>query len=145
MQDTTDSRVPKRSRALTKVGGSPPMFKETRLVSGKKSDIFVEWASASMKHDTPFNISIISSQFGGTAVAGLIFSSEASLSTAASGPPSVPRASYSDGTLLGVATSGCATAVALGSATSGWVTVAALGPTTSGWVVATTLGPTTSG
>ena len=47
------------------------MFTETHLVSGKKSDILVEGASASVKHDTPFNISIISSQLGGTAAAGL--------------------------------------------------------------------------
>ena len=82
------------------------MFTETRLVSGKKSNIFVEGAFASVKHDTPFNISIISSQLGGAAEAGLLFSFGASSTTAISGPPSVPRASSAVGTLLGAAASG---------------------------------------
>ena len=69
------------------------MFTKTRLVSGKKSDILVEGASASVKHDTPFNISIISSQLGRTVVARLLFSSGASSSLDASGTLSDPRVS----------------------------------------------------
>ena len=66
------------------------MFTETRLVSGKKSDILVEGASASVKHDTPFNISISSSQLRGTAAVGLLFLSGASSSFDSSGIPSDP-------------------------------------------------------
>ena len=76
------------------------MFTETRLVSEKKSNILVEGASASVKHGTPFSISIISSQLGGTVAAGLLFSSRASSSIAASGTPSVPRVSTAVGALL---------------------------------------------
>ena len=56
MQDTDDSRVPKGS--WVEAGGLPLIFTDTRLVREKKLDIFVEGASASVKHDTPFNISI---------------------------------------------------------------------------------------
>ena len=76
------------------------MFIETRLVSGKKSDILVEGASAFVKHDTSFNISIISSQLGGTTAAGLFFSSGASSLIVVSGTPSIPRVSTAVEALL---------------------------------------------
>ena len=82
------------------------MFTENHLLSGKKSEIFMEGASASVKHGTPFNISIISSQLGGAAGAELLFSSGASSVTAASEPPSVPQASSAVEALLGAAASG---------------------------------------
>ena len=73
------------------------MFKETRLVSEKKSAILVEGASAFVKHGTPFNISISSSQLGGTATSGLLFSYGASSSIEASGTPFDPRVSTAVG------------------------------------------------
>ena len=76
------------------------MFTKTHLVSRKKSDILIEGASASVKHDTPFNISIISSQLGGTMAARLLFSSGASSLTAASETPSDARVSTTVGALL---------------------------------------------
>lgn len=50
------------SRAVTKTGGSSPRLIEIRLVKGKKSDIFVEGSSTSVKHGTRLSIFIISSQ-----------------------------------------------------------------------------------
>ena len=67
------------------------MFMETHLVSGKKSDILVEGTSVSVKHGTPFNISINSSQLGGATAAGLLFSLGASSSIDSSETPSDPR------------------------------------------------------
>ena len=82
------------------------MFTETRLVSGKKSDILVEGVFASVKHDIPFSISIISSQLRGTATAGLLFSFGAFSSTTASGTPYAPRVSTVAETLLEAVTPG---------------------------------------
>ena len=76
IQNMADLGVPKGSRAETKERGSPPIFTDIHLVRGNKSDIFVEGASAFVKHDTRFNISIISSQLGETTGAGLPFSFE---------------------------------------------------------------------
>ena len=84
MRNTTDSGVPKESRAETKEGGSQPTFTDICLVKGKKYDIFVDGTSEFMKHGTCFNISIISSQLGGVIGAGLSFSSGTPLAGAAS-------------------------------------------------------------
>lgn len=65
--------MPKGSLAETKKGGSPPRSIDIRLVRGKKSDILVKGGSASVKHEMCFSISIISSQLGREAGAGVSF------------------------------------------------------------------------